>query len=259
MMHDFDDHEILRAVQHGSVVHVFGPDGRTEEVNQTLTMPGKVSERLLRSLELLLDHGVPAYEFELCELGLMCHDAAEAILLYSARKGHLRIVKYFLAHYVTEPNQDGDQWYPGDEQVASHGDEPVPWRERDLTGLAKRAFAAAAAGGQLEVLQFMHKHFLTQEKRFQALKEKRFQALKDRISTFGMPNGVVAYLRNNIFAVKKKHATDIPWDSSATANALANKQLKALTFLRSNNCPWSDATRDGATKLGFTDPIIIID
>ena len=249
MMHDFDDHEILRAVQHGSVVHVFGPDGRTEEVNQTLTMPGKVSERLLRSLELLLDHGVPAYEFGLCELGLMCHDAAEAILLYSARKGHLRIVKYFLAHYVTEPNQDGCQWYPGDEQDASHGDEPVPWRERDLTGLAKRAFAAAAAGGQLEVLQFMHKHFLTQEKRFQALKEK--------------PDRMVAYRRNNIFAVKKKHAADIPWDSSATANALAfavaNKQLKALAFLRSNNCPWSDATRDGATALDFKDPIIVID
>lgn len=249
-MHDFDDHEILRAVQHGSVVHVFGPDGRTEEVNQTLTMPGKVSERLLRSLELLLDHGVPAYEFELCELGLMCHDAAEAILLYSARKGHLRIVKYFLAHYVTEPNQDGNQWYPGDEQDASHGDEPVPWRERDLTGLAKRAFAAAAAGGQLEVLQFMHKHFLTQEKRFQALKEK--------------PDRMVAYRRNNIFAVKKKHAADIPWDSSATANALAfavaNKQLKALAFLRSNNCPWSHVTRDRATdELGFTDPIIVID
>ena len=246
MMHDFDDHEILRAVQCGSVVHVFGPDGRTEEVNQTLTMPGKVSERLLRSLELLLDHGVPRYHaFELYELGLMCHDAAEAILLYSARKGHLRIVKYFLAHYVTEPNQDGGQWYPGDEQDASHGDEPVPWRERDLTGLAKRAFAAAAAGGQLEVLQFMHTHFLTQEKRFQALKEK--------------PDRMVAYRRNNIFAVKKKHAADIPWDSSATANALANKQLKALTFLRSNNCPWSDATRDGAKELDFIDPVIVID
>ena len=184
---------------------------------QSLTTPGKVSHRLLRSLQVLLDHGVLDRAVGYSdEVGCLCHDAAEEMVLYSARTGHLRTLKYLLGIYP--------QW-------GSRG-EPVRWPERDLTGLAKRAFAAAAAGGHLVCLKFMHTHFLSQEERFQALKE---QGWGDSIS----------------FPVIKEHKNDIPWDESATAAAVAHEQLLALTFLWAHDCPWSDATRERAAELGF--------
>ena len=200
--------------------------------DQSLTTPGKASHRLLRSLQVLLDHGV-LDECLQWELGDLCHDAAEGMVLHSARKGHLQALKFFLG-MPWETGTVHDDWkrrYP-DAGFGRRADEPLRWPERDLTGLAKRAFAAAAAGGHLVCLKFMHTHFLTQEERFQALKEQ------------GRGPG-------DIYAVKKSSKDDIPWDASATEAAVAHEQLLALTFLWAHDCPWSDATRKRAAELGF--------